>query len=74
MFSRLFRETPGETARTVTQKDPAETEGLSLPGLFIFVTGTYSLNYSTVQYMKYLKPRGVLKKPLTLSSIMYRSV
>lgn len=31
----------------------------------------YSRNYSsTVQYMKYLKPRGVLKKPLTLESIM----
>ena len=29
---------------------------------------------STVQYMKYLKPKGVLKKPLTLSSSMYRSV
>ena len=26
--------------------------------------------YSMVQYMKYLYPRGLLKKPLTLESIM----
>lgn len=30
----------------------------------------YGKDYSTVQYMKYLYPRGLAKKPFTLSLIM----